>query len=130
MSSRFAIPASRAKARAQPGEENAALALAQVGGIDALFLGHQHLLLPGADFAGIEGVDVAAGSLYGVPAFMPGFWGSHLGMIDLTLERSDSAWRVTAAKVEARPIYARDERAVTPLVGRRSPRARRRAAGA
>jgi 2',3'-cyclic-nucleotide 2'-phosphodiesterase/3'-nucleotidase len=103
------------KSPAQPGEENAALALAQVGGIDALFLGHQHLLLPGADFAGIEGVDVAAGSLYGVPAFMPGFWGSHLGMIDLTLERSDSAWRVTAAKVEARPIYARDERAVTPL---------------
>jgi 2',3'-cyclic-nucleotide 2'-phosphodiesterase/3'-nucleotidase len=103
------------KSPPQPGEENAALALAQVAGIDALFLGHQHLLLPGADFAGIEGVDVAAGSLYGVPAFMPGFWGSHLGLIDLTLERADSGWRVAAAKVAARPIYARDERAVTPL---------------
>ncbi len=45
----------------RPGEENAALALAAVGGIDAMFLGHQHLLLPGEDFAGIDGVDVANG---------------------------------------------------------------------
>jgi 2',3'-cyclic-nucleotide 2'-phosphodiesterase / 3'-nucleotidase len=104
------------KTPAQPGEENAALALAQVPGIDAMFLGHQHLLLPGQDFAGIEGVDVARGALYGVPAFMPGFWGSHLGVIDLELERKDAAWRVVSTKVEARPIYARDDRDVTPLV--------------
>jgi len=104
------------KSPPQPGEENAALALARVAGVDALFLGHQHLLLPGADFAGVEGVDIVTGSLYGVPAFMPGFWGSHLGLIDLTLERQDSQWRVVGAKVEARPIYARNDRAVTPLV--------------
>ena len=103
------------KSPPQPGEENAALALAQVPGIDAMFLGHQHLLLPGQDFAGIEGVDVARGALYGVPACMPGFWGSHLGVIDLELERKDAAWRVVLAKVEARPIYARDDRIVAPL---------------
>ena len=56
-----------------------------------MFLGHQHLLLPGADFAGIEGVDIGSGALYGVAAFMPGFWGSHLGVIDLELERRDAA---------------------------------------
>jgi 2',3'-cyclic-nucleotide 2'-phosphodiesterase/3'-nucleotidase len=100
----------------QPGEENAALSLALVPGIDAMFLGHQHLLLPGGDFAGIDGVDVARGALYGVPAFMPGFWGSHLGIIDLELERKDANWRVLASTVEARPIYARDERTVTSLV--------------
>jgi 2',3'-cyclic-nucleotide 2'-phosphodiesterase/3'-nucleotidase len=103
------------KAPPQPAEENAALALALVPGIDAMFLGHQHLVLPGADFAGIEGVDVAKGALHGVPAFMPGFWGSHLGLIDLTLERSEANWRVVGAKVEARAIYARDDRTVTPL---------------
>jgi 2',3'-cyclic-nucleotide 2'-phosphodiesterase/3'-nucleotidase len=105
------------RAAPEPGEENAGLALARVPGIDAMFLGHQHLLLPGADFSGIEGVDVAKGSLFGVPAFMPGFWGSHLGLIDLELERGGSGWRVAAAKVEARPIYARDDRVVTALVG-------------
>jgi len=82
-----------------------------------MFLGHQHLLLPGADFAGLDGVDVARGSLYGVPAFMPGFWGSHLGLIDLELERKASSWRVAAAKVEARAIYGRDDRVVASLVG-------------
>jgi 2',3'-cyclic-nucleotide 2'-phosphodiesterase/3'-nucleotidase len=102
--------------RPEPGDENAALALAAVGGIDAMILGHQHLLLPGPDFAGVDGVDVVNGALHGVPAVMPGFWGSHLGVIDLSLERAAGSWRVAAAKVEARPIYKRDGEAVTPLV--------------
>ncbi len=100
----------------QPGEENAAMALSQVPGIDVMFLGHQHLVLPGKDFAGIAGVDAAAAALNGVPAFMPGFWGSHLGLIDLTLERKDGAWKVTSAKTEARPIYLRENGAVKALV--------------
>jgi len=100
----------------EPGEENAALALSAVPGIDAMILGHQHLLLPGVDFAGVAGVDAAGGALNGVPAFMPGFWGSHLGVIDLALERGDGQWRVASAKVEARPIYRRADGTVTPLV--------------
>ena len=100
----------------QPGEENAALALAEIPGIDLIVLGHQHLLLPGADFAAVEGVDVAAGALHGVPAFMPGFWGSHLGVVDLTLARGATGWRVVATHVEAQPIAVRDEDGVKPLV--------------
>jgi 2',3'-cyclic-nucleotide 2'-phosphodiesterase/3'-nucleotidase len=100
----------------RPGEENAALALAAVGGVDAMVLGHQHLLLPGEDFAGIAGVDIAKGALQGVPAVMPGFWGSHLGVIDLSLERAGGNWRVAASKVEARPIYKREGDAVAALV--------------
>jgi 2',3'-cyclic-nucleotide 2'-phosphodiesterase/3'-nucleotidase len=100
----------------RPGEENAAVGLARIGGVDAMFLGHQHLTLPGADFAGIDGVDAASGALDGVPACMPGFWGSHLAVIDLSLERADAAWRVASAKVEARPIYRRDGETVVSLV--------------
>ena len=100
----------------QPGEENAALALAAVGGVDAMFLGHQHLLLPGPDFSGIDGVDVVNGALRGAPAVMAGFWGSHLGVIDLSLERAGAGWRVAAARVEARPIYQREGETVTALV--------------
>jgi 2',3'-cyclic-nucleotide 2'-phosphodiesterase/3'-nucleotidase len=98
----------------QPAEENAAVALASVPGVDAMLLGHQHRLLPGPDFAGIAGVDVAAGAVCGVPAFMPGFFGSHLGVIDLALEKGEAGWRVAGAKVEARPISERDERSITP----------------
>ena len=100
----------------QPGEENAALALSQVAGVDVMFLGHQHLVLPGSDFSGIGGVDVAEAALNGVPAFMPGFWGSHLGLIDLSLVRKNGAWTVASAKTEARPIYLRANGAVKALV--------------
>ena len=99
-----------------PGEENAALALAGVEGIDAILTGHQHLLLPGADFAGIDGVDAARGALNNVPAFMPGFWGSHLGVIDLYLTKGDKGWRVARSTIAVRPIYARNGDAIVPNV--------------
>ena len=89
------------------GEENAGQDLAKLGGVDALFLGHQHLLLPGEDFAGLPGVDAERGTIHGKPAVMAGFWGSHLGIIDLWLEM-DRGWRVLEAQVEVRPIARRD----------------------
>ncbi len=92
-----------------PGEENAALDLARVEGIDALFLGHQHLLFPGKDFADVAGLDATRGTIRDKPAVMAGFWGSHLGVIDLTLERTEGGWRVVGAHAEARPIARRDE---------------------
>ncbi len=83
-------------------DENAGLALAGVGGIDAIFVGHQHLLLPGDDFAGVPDVDAARGALSGVPAVMAGFWGGHIGVIDLTLETP--GWRVAGAKASLRKV--------------------------
>ncbi len=91
----------------KPGAENAALHLAQVPGIDAIMTGHQHLVFPGKDFANIPDVDAQRGTLHGVPAVMAGFWGSHLGVIDLTLERRGGAWSVAEFATEARPIYER-----------------------
>ena len=87
-------------------EENAGLALAEAGGLDAIFLGHQHQTLPGADFEGISGIDAARGRVGGVPAVMPGFWGSHIGLIDLRLLQNGDRWRVEAAEVSLRPIEA------------------------
>jgi 2',3'-cyclic-nucleotide 2'-phosphodiesterase/3'-nucleotidase len=87
------------------GEENAGQDLAKLDGIDALFLGHQHLLLPGEDFVGLQGVDTKRGTIHGRPAVMAGCWGSHLGIIDLRL---DTRWRVDEARVEVRPIARRD----------------------
>jgi 2',3'-cyclic-nucleotide 2'-phosphodiesterase/3'-nucleotidase len=95
--------------------ENAALALARIEGIDAIVSGHQHLVFPGPDFAGIPGVDAEAGTLLGVPAVMAGFWGSHLGIIDLALVHDDAGWRVEGARSQVRPIARRDADGVTAL---------------
>lgn len=100
------------KRTAAPGEENAAMALARVGGIDAILTGHQHLLLPGPDFQGIEGVDAILGALHGVPAFMPGFSGSHIGIIDLFLVERENGWHIARSDVSTRPIYERDGDAI------------------
>ena len=99
------------------GMENAALHLAAVPGIDVIFTGHSHRVFPGKDYQGLAGVDAVAGRLAGVPAVMPGFWGSHLGIVDLDLKREDGAWRVEKATCEARPIYKRDAGKVVTLVG-------------
>ena len=96
--------------------ENASFYLSQVPGIDAILTGHHHRVFPGPDYADLPGIDAERGLLGGVPAVMGGFWGSHLGVIDLLLEHDGGDWRVVDAVSEARPIYGRQEREVIPLV--------------
>ncbi|MEM7303722.1 MAG: bifunctional 2',3'-cyclic-nucleotide 2'-phosphodiesterase/3'-nucleotidase [Pseudomonadota bacterium] len=98
------------------GMENASVPLAEVDGIDALMTGHSHLVFPAETYKDFAGVDAAKGTIHGKPATMGGFWGSHLGVIDLMLERSGSEWKIVSSSSEARPIYKRDGRKRLPLV--------------
>ena len=91
--------------------ENASLYLAGVEGIDAIFTGHQHLVFPGPkSWDGIANTDPVKGTLAGKPAVMAGFWGSHLGLIDLLLEKDGNSWKIADFTAEARPIYHRDDK--------------------
>ncbi|OQS45117.1 bifunctional 2',3'-cyclic-nucleotide 2'-phosphodiesterase/3'-nucleotidase [Chromobacterium violaceum] len=94
--------------------ENAVSGLAEVPGIDAILFGHAHAEFPSQAFAGYPKVDVKAGTINGVPAAMPGRWGDHLGVIDLTLEQADGKWRVVDKRASLRPIF--DKQAKKPLV--------------
>ncbi|WP_046213759.1 bifunctional 2',3'-cyclic-nucleotide 2'-phosphodiesterase/3'-nucleotidase [Paenibacillus wulumuqiensis] len=85
--------------------ENAVLYLSQVPDIDAIMFGHAHKVFPGTDFTGKTGVDLAKGTINGVPAVEPGFWGDHLGVIDLELKQTGDDWEVTDSQVAARPVY-------------------------
>ncbi|MGR3757981.1 MAG: bifunctional 2',3'-cyclic-nucleotide 2'-phosphodiesterase/3'-nucleotidase [Tranquillimonas sp.] len=97
--------------------ENASTALGTVDGIDAILTGHSHLVFPSDTYADFAGVDVGRSTLHGTPAVMAGFWGSHLGVMDLLLERDGNAWRVVDHSVETRPIYERKEdRSIVALV--------------
>ena len=113
----IALSHSGIDAKKTDGMENASLFLGGVEGIDAIFTGHQHLVFPGKSFAGLDGVDAEKGMLMGKPGVQGGFWGSHMGLIDLLLEKSGNSWKVVSSAVETRPIYNRDEnRKVIPTV--------------
>jgi 2',3'-cyclic-nucleotide 2'-phosphodiesterase/3'-nucleotidase len=97
------------------GEENASFYLASVPGIDVIFTGHSHRVFPGPDYAGLNGIDAARGTLDGIPAVMPGFWGSDLGVIDLVLNETAAGWKVADFTCATRPIAERDGKSVISL---------------
>lgn len=96
------------------GEENASAYLATVDGIDAVVTGHSHRVFPSDDFKGFPGADTQRGTIKGKPFVMPGSFGSHLGVLTLTLERTAKGWTVVEGRSEARPITERaDNRTVS-----------------
>lgn len=96
------------------GEENTTSALSKVKGIDAIAFGHAHGQFPGKDFEGKNGVNNQKGTINNVPATMPGQFGSHIGVMDLTLNDKSGKWQVIDSKGELRPIY--DAKTKKPLV--------------
>ncbi|GAB3484202.1 2',3'-cyclic-nucleotide 2'-phosphodiesterase [Marinomonas epiphytica] len=115
----IAIPHSGMKASAyEKGEENASYHLAKVDGIDAILFGHSHRVFPGdKELANFPEVDSEKGTVFGTFATMPGFWGSHLGVVDLVLdENNEGGWDVVDGQASVRAIYRRDGRKKIPLV--------------
>ncbi len=96
------------------GAENVALMLSKVPNIDAILFGHHHRLFPGdPTFDGFEhlGVNNKTGKLNGVPAVMPGFFGNHLGLIDLELKLSQNGhWSIEKSTVSVRAIASGSKR--------------------
>ncbi len=92
------------------GLENAAIALTTVPGLDAVIAGHSHQVFPSNAFGAVPQVDPVAGTVLGKPMTMPGFWGSHLGVIELDMGMQSGAdhprWSVLAARGRAIEITA------------------------
>lgn len=87
------------EARDQSGLENAAIPLAALPGLDAIFAGHTHLTLPGDDHAGYPATDAIRGDVHGKPVAMAGHSGQHLARIDLTLKRNATGkWQMVEQK--------------------------------
>lgn len=90
------------------GGAEGALDIATVDGVDTLIMGHVHMVFPGPVPIAVAGIDPQAATLHGKPAVMPGFFGSHLGVIDLYLDQNGGRWQVVGHRVAARPIASRD----------------------
>jgi 2',3'-cyclic-nucleotide 2'-phosphodiesterase/3'-nucleotidase len=97
-----------------PAMENANYYLAQVPGVDAMLIGHEHLPFPDAASKraafNLPGVDKTRGTVYGVPAVMANLWGKHLGVIGLHLRHDGQRWVVDQSRttVQARSIQNPD----------------------
>ena len=113
-----AIPHSGISTASRNGmEEQATYYLSLVPDIDAIMFGHSHRVFPSDNYDGIEGVDLINGRINGVAATMPGFWGSHLGYVDLQLTvTADGTWSVLDSIGATRPIYTREDGELVPLV--------------
>lgn len=77
--------------------ENISCALSEMPGIDAVIAGHTHQLYPRPDTTAPNR-----------PMVMPGFFGSHLGIIDLSLEIQGGRWKVLGHATHLRPVAERD----------------------
>lgn len=94
--------------------ENSVAGLAEVAGIDAILFGHAHAEFPSKAFADYPKVNIDKGTINGVAATMPGRWGDHLGVIDLTLDKVGRNWKVVDQQASLRPIF--DKKAKKPTV--------------
>ncbi len=90
--------------------ENTVARLAEVPGVTAILFGHSHGEFPGRFFNSHPKVDLARGTINGVPATMPGFWGNHLGVIDLVLDKQPDGWKVVDSRAQIRPVLDRATR--------------------
>jgi 2',3'-cyclic-nucleotide 2'-phosphodiesterase/3'-nucleotidase len=113
-----AIPHSGISTASRNGmEEQATYYLSLVADIEAIMFGHSHRVFPSDTYDDIEGVDLVNGKINGVAATMPGFWGSHLGYVDLQLSVSaDGTWSLLDSVGATRPIYTREDGELVPLV--------------
>ena len=98
-----------------PTMENGTYYLAQVPGIDALLLGHSHLLFPNPASTvpqfNLPNVDKTRGSVFGVPTVMANLWGKNLGVVQLTLRHDGKGWTVDKDRtvVESRTTQQADK---------------------
>ncbi|WP_240635956.1 bifunctional 2',3'-cyclic-nucleotide 2'-phosphodiesterase/3'-nucleotidase [Caldimonas tepidiphila] len=112
-----------------PATENASFHLSKVPGIDGILMGHSHGEFPNpacnTSDCNAPGVDKVKGSLNGVPAVMPSFWGKAIGQISYSLVVKDGKWTIDTSKTAVSlrktqdPVskeYVAADAAIAPLV--------------
>ncbi|MCA2960049.1 MAG: bifunctional 2',3'-cyclic-nucleotide 2'-phosphodiesterase/3'-nucleotidase [Silvanigrellales bacterium] len=83
-------------------DENPAWHVAALPDVDAVVAGHAHQEFPSAKFEGLKGADVIKGLVNGKPLVMAGQWGSHLGVIKISLEKGPQGLRVVGGTAALR----------------------------
>ena len=89
--------------------ENALIELAALDDVDVVLGGHTHMVFPSDAAPAHPAIDATRGLIHGKPVLMPGFWGNHLGRLDLDLARDSSgAWRLARSRSKVLALSRRD----------------------
>ncbi|MDR2177287.1 MAG: 5'-nucleotidase C-terminal domain-containing protein, partial [Treponema sp.] len=64
-----------------------------------------HEKFPGRAFEKMRGVDIARGTINGIPVVMPGSFADTLGQVKLTLRRTDEGWARIDGSGSLLPVY-------------------------
>ncbi len=97
------------------GEDDVAYQITAIDGVDAVLTGHNHSVFPG-DYADLKNVDSENGTVNGTPIVMPGKFGSHLGVMDLVLEKDGDSWKVVSGKGSLREIDSESDAASEKVI--------------
>lgn len=97
------------------GAEQSGSYLAALDGIDAVVTGHSHNVFPGPSYVNFPNADLSQGTIHGKPVVMAGYFGSHLGVIDLNLTFADGGWSVTGGAGKVRAIKTEMEEGTEPI---------------
>lgn len=85
---------------------NSVYSLSMVDGVDAILYGHSHSLFPAKDGRPVkEGIDLNVGTIHGTATVQAGYWGNHLGIIDLNLIKENGEWKVINSQSSVKPIF-------------------------
>ncbi|QED47892.1 metallophosphoesterase [Cytobacillus dafuensis] len=95
---------------------NSVYDLSEVEGITAILYGHSHSLFPSYDGQIEKGIDHKTGTINGIPAVQAGYWGNHLGIIDLDLIQIDGKWTVKSSQSSVRPIFQTIDHNKIPII--------------
>lgn len=97
-------------------EGNSVFDLSKVKGINAILYGHSHLIFPATEEYIGTGINEETGTINGVPAVQAGYWGNHLGIIDLELIKMNGKWLVMGSHSMVKPVFKIINGQIIPLV--------------
>ncbi|AEI95464.1 2',3'-cyclic-nucleotide 2'-phosphodiesterase [Roseobacter litoralis Och 149] len=88
-----------------PEAQNLVHEVADLEDVDIVIAGHTHLRFPGPDHTGLKNVNTVTGHVHDTPVVQPGPTGNDLGVIDLTLQKTDTTaiWDMAGAKIALWP---------------------------
>jgi 2',3'-cyclic-nucleotide 2'-phosphodiesterase / 3'-nucleotidase len=96
---------------------NSVYSLSRVQGVNAILYGHSHSLFPNSDMeASLKGINPRNGTINGVAAVQAGYWGNHLGIIDLELASTNGTWSVNHQHSSVKPIFRMKNGKKLPII--------------